>query len=31
MLGLTEANAKTILFRTRQKLKEYLGKEGYAV
>lgn len=31
MLGLTEANAKTVLFRTRQKLKEYLGKEGYAV
>ena len=29
--GLTEANAKTVLFRTRQKLKEYLGKEGYAV
>ena len=31
MRGLSEANAKTILFRTRQKLKEYLGKEGYAV
>lgn len=30
-LGMTEAKAKTLLFRTRQKLKEYLGKEGYAV
>ncbi|MBQ4575898.1 MAG: sigma-70 family RNA polymerase sigma factor [Clostridia bacterium] len=27
--GMTEGKAKTVLFRTRQKLKEYLTKEGY--
>lgn len=26
--GISESNAKSILFRTRQKLKEYLVKEG---
>ncbi|MCQ2537567.1 MAG: sigma-70 family RNA polymerase sigma factor [Lachnospiraceae bacterium] len=29
--GMTEAKAKMILFRTRQKLKEYLEKEGFNV
>lgn len=29
--GMTEAKAKMILFRTRQKLKEYLEKEGFTV
>ena len=28
-LGITEGKAKTLLFRTRRKLKEYLEKEGY--
>ena len=28
-LGMTEGKAKTLLFRTRKKLKEYLEKEGY--
>lgn len=28
-LGMSEGRAKTLLFRTRRKLKEYLGKEGY--
>lgn len=27
--GLSESNAKTMLFRTRQKLREFLAKEGY--
>ena len=27
--GLSEANAKSLLFRTRQKLKDYLVKEGF--
>lgn len=27
--GISEANAKSILFRTRRKLKEYLVKEGF--
>ena len=27
--GISEAKAKSILYRTRQKLKEYLEKEGY--
>lgn len=27
--GISESNAKTMLFRTRQKLREYLAKEGY--
>lgn len=27
--GISESNAKTILFRTRQKLREYLVKEGF--
>ena len=30
-LGMTEGKAKTLLFRTRRKLKEYLGKEGYVL
>ena len=30
-LGMTESKAKTVLFRTRQKLKEYLEKEGYVL
>lgn len=30
-LGLTEGKVKTTLFRTRQKLKDYLGKEGFSV
>lgn len=29
--GISEANAKSILFRTRKKLREYLIKEGYAL
>ena len=29
--GLTEANTRKILFRTRSKLKDYLTKEGYTV
>lgn len=29
--GVSEANAKSILFRTRQKLKEQLEKEGYII
>lgn len=29
--GLTEANVRQILFRTRKKLKLYLEKEGYTV
>ena len=29
--GLTEAGAKTMLYRTRQKLKEALAKEGFIV
>ena len=27
--GMSEGKAKTVLFRTRQKLKDYLRKEGY--
>ena len=27
--GISESNAKTMLFRTRNKLREYLEKEGY--
>lgn len=27
--GITETNTKTMLFRTRQKLRDYLEKEGY--
>lgn len=27
--GISEANAKTVLFRTRRKLREYLEKEGF--
>ena len=27
--GMSEGKAKTVLFRTRQKLKDYLQKEGY--
>ncbi len=30
-LGMTEGKAKTLLFRTRRKLKEYLEKEGYVL
>ncbi len=30
-LGMTEGKAKTLLFRTRLKLKEYLEKEGYVL
>ncbi len=30
-LGMTESKAKTLLFRTRRKLKEYLEKEGYVL
>ena len=30
-LGMTESKAKTLLFRTRQKLKEFLEKEGYVL
>ena len=30
-LGMTESRAKTLLFRTRQKLKEYLEKEDYVL
>ena len=30
-LGMTEGKAKTLLFRTRNKLKEYLEKEGYVL
>ena len=26
---MSESNAKTLLFRTRQKLKAYLVKEGF--
>ena len=29
--GMTEAKCKTVLFRMRQSLKEYLMKEGFAV
>ena len=29
--GMSEANAKSILFRTRKNLKEYLRKEGFTV
>lgn len=29
--GMTESKCKTVLFRTRQALKEYLIKEGFAV
>ena len=29
--GLSEASAKSILFRTRQKLKDYLVKEGFTL
>lgn len=29
--GMSEAKAKSILFRTRKKLKEYLRKEGFTV
>lgn len=29
--GISEANAKAILFRARQKLKEYLVKEGFTL
>ena len=29
--GMSESKAKTVLFRTRQKLKEYLRKEGYVL
>ncbi len=29
--GMSEGKAKTILFRTRQKLKEYLREEGYVL
>ena len=29
--GMSEGKAKTVLFRTRQKLKEYLRKEGYVL
>ena len=29
LLGMSEAKAKTLLFRTRQGLKSYLEKEGY--
>lgn len=29
--GISEANAKAILFRTRQKLKEYLVKKGFTL
>ena len=31
LLGITEAKAKTLLFRTRAGLKTYLEKEGYRV
>jgi RNA polymerase sigma-70 factor (ECF subfamily) len=27
--GMSESRAKSMLFRTRQKLKEYLKKEGF--
>lgn len=30
-LGMNESKAKTLLFRTRQKLKDHLEKEGYAL
>lgn len=30
-LGMKEGRAKTLLFRTRKKLKEYLEKEGYVL
>ncbi len=30
-LGITEGNVKSLLFRTRKKLKEYLEKEGIAL
>ena len=30
-LGMTEGRAKTLLFRTRRKLKEYLEREGYVL
>ena len=30
-LGLSESNAKSILFRTREKLRKHLEKEGIAV
>lgn len=29
--GISESNAKSILFRTRKKLKEYLEKEGFSL
>ena len=29
--GMSEGNAKTVLFRTRKKLREYLEKEGFTV
>ena len=29
--GVSESNAKSMLFRTRQKLREYLRKEGFEV
>ncbi|MBR1740783.1 MAG: sigma-70 family RNA polymerase sigma factor [Lachnospiraceae bacterium] len=28
-LGMSEAKAKSMLYRTRKRLKEYLVKEGY--
>ena len=30
-LGMTEGKAKSMLFRTRRKQKEYLEKEGYVL
>lgn len=30
-MGVSESNVKTMLFRTRKKLAEYLSKEGYFV
>ncbi len=29
--GISETNAKTLLYRTRRKLKDYLVKEGVAL
>jgi len=29
--GMSEGKTKTVLFRTRQKLKDYLAKEGYVL
>ena len=29
--GMSESKAKTMLFRTRVKLKEYLAKEGFVL